>query len=193
MSLDKSALKAVCLLIYNSSECKSDGTDWCLKWTELHWVLDLEIYSFEAGRRPRGRRGEGGGGQLEARECPLQVSNNAIKDKGQGQGQGQGVKFATRPTTSGYSNAASSKMKQSEDIVALGPGLQSLVDTMKEDYNRLNLDQPSDDEVISPPVEIYRWIQYSMPENARNKMNIALLEKLIPTSSGVEPKCELEQ
>ena len=59
----------------------------------------------------------------------------------------KGVKFATRPTTSGYSNTASSKMKQSEDIVALGPGLQSLVDTTKEDYNRLNLDQPSDDGV----------------------------------------------
>ena len=61
--------------------------------------------------------------------------------------KGTGTKFATRPTTSGYNNTASSKMKQSEDIVALGPGLQSLVDTMKEDYNRLNLDQPSDDEV----------------------------------------------
>ena len=72
----------------------------------------------------------------------------------------KGVKFATRPTTSGYSNTASSKMKQSEDIVALGPGLQSLVDTMKDDYNRLNLGQPSDDEVISPPAKIYRIIQY---------------------------------
>ena len=70
--------------------------------------------------------------------------------------KGTGTKFATRPTTSGYNNTASSKMKQSEDIVALGPGLQSLVDTMKEDYNRLNLDQPSDDEVISPPAKIYR-------------------------------------
>ena len=72
----------------------------------------------------------------------------------------KGDKFATRPTTSGYSNTASSKMKQSEDIVALGPGLQSLVDTMKDDYNRLNLGQPSDDEVISPPAKIYRIIQY---------------------------------
>ena len=51
-------------------------------------------------------------------------------------------------------------MKQSEDIVALGLGLQSLVDTMKDDYNRLNLDQPSDGEVISPPAKIYRIIQY---------------------------------
>ena len=72
----------------------------------------------------------------------------------------KGDKFATRPTTSGYSNTASSKMKQSEDIVALGPGLQSLVDTMKDDYNRLNLGQPSDDEVISSPAKIYRIIQY---------------------------------
>ena len=86
------------------------------------------------------------------------MSNNTIKVEIELKVKVKGVKFATRPTTSGYSNTASSKMKQSEDIVALGPGLQSLVETMKDDYNRLNLDQPSDGEVISPPAKIYRII-----------------------------------
>ena len=69
-------------------------------------------------------------------------------------------------------------MKQSEDIVALGPGLQSLVETMKEDYNRLNLDQPSDDEVISPPAKIYRRIQNQ--NMSWNSNSLPALATLLP-------------
>ena len=94
----------------------------------------------------------------------------------------KGTKFATRPNTSGYGNTASSKMKQSEDIVALGPGLQSLVETMKEDYNRLNLDQPSDDEVISPPAKIYRRIQNQ--NMSWNSNSLPALAPLLPPVCG---------
>ena len=94
----------------------------------------------------------------------------------------KGTKFATRPNTSGYGNTASSKMKQSEDIVALGPGLQSLVDTIKEDYNRLNLDQPSDDEVISPPAKIYRRIQNQ--NMSWNSNSLPALAPLLPPVCG---------